>query len=190
MTTTVVLGFLVALLVFWAVGAYNRLVRLRSDAVKAFSVLDDVVAVQPALIKATQWVARPVPDTSGDGHTAMDLAVWSRLEAAAGQFAQALSNARARPLEAESLRSFSTAYNVLTNTWRAPEAQCLDSAVNPGDLRARLAGLDEQAAFHAAAFDATVAAYNLAIRQFPAVLVAGVWHFRRAEPLVWNRPVA
>ena len=169
-----VLGLLVATLAFWAVGAYNRLVRLRSDAVRAFSALDNVVAVQPALIKAGQLEGRD----GVDAHAGIEMAAWSRLEAAAGQFAQALSNARARPLDAEHLRAFSTAYDVLTNAWRAP------------DLRARLAGLDEQAVALAAAFDTSVAAYNKAIRQFPAVLLAGVWHFRTAEPLAWNRSVA
>ncbi len=181
-----VLGLLVATLAFWAVGAYNRLVRLRSDAVRAFSALDNVVAVQPALIKAGQLEGRD----GVDAHAGIEMAAWSRLEAAAGQFAQALSNARARPLDAEHLRAFSTAYDVLTNAWRAPEAECMDAVLNPRDLRARLAGLDEQAVALAAAFDTTVAAYNMAIRQFPAVILAGVWHFRTAEPLAWNRSVA
>jgi len=190
MTTTMVFGVLVAMLVFWAVGAYNRLVRLRSDAVKAFSALDNAVAVQPALIKTVQLVAR---DTPGDGVEALaglEMAVWARLEAAAGQFAQALSNARARPLDAEHLRAFSAAYDVLTTAWRTPEAECLDAVVNPPDLRARLAGLDEQAVALSAAFDVSVAAYNMAIRQFPAMLLAGIWHFRTAETLAWSRPMA
>ena len=185
-----VFGLLVAMLVFWAVGAYNRLVRLRSNAVKAFSALDNVVAVQPALIKAGQLVARVTPGEGDDALAGMEMAAWSRLEAAAAQFAQALSNARARPLDADHLRAFSTAYDVLTSAWRAPAAECLDTVVNPHDLRARLAGLDEQAVALAAAFDATVAAYNMAIRQFPALLLAGIWHFRMAEPLAWNRSAA
>ena len=185
-----VFGLLVAMLVFWAVGAYNRLVRLRSDAVKAFSALDNAVAVQPALIKTGQVEASVEPGDGGAAPAGLEMAAWSRLEAAAGQFAQALSNARARPLDAEHLRAFSTAYDVLTCAWRAPEAECLDAVVNPRDLRARLAGLDEQAVALAAAFDASVAAYNRAIRQFPAMLLAGVWHFRRAESLSWNRSPA
>ncbi len=183
------LAVLVGMLVFWAVGAYNRLVRLRSEAVKAFSALDNAVAVQPALIKVAQLVvgAAPGPDVRQPG--VADLAAWSRLEAASGQLALALANARARPLEPEPLRAFSAAYSVLTSTWRTTEAECLDAAVSPQDLRARLAGLDEQAVAHAAVFDAAVAAYNLAIRQFPAMILAAIWQFRSAEPLEWNRPV-
>ncbi len=185
-----VFGLLVAILVFWAVGAYNRLVRLRSDAMKAFSALDNVVAVQPALIKTGQLVAGAGPNDGVEGYGGMEQAVWSRLEAAAGQFAQALANARARPLDAEHLRAFSTAYDVLVCAWRAPEAECLDAVLNPRDLRTRLAGLDEQATILATQFDTSVTAYNLAIRQFPALLLAGIWHFRTAETLAWNRTVA
>lgn len=189
MTTTMALSVLVGMLVFWAVGAYNRLVRLRSEAVKAFSALDSVVAVQPALIKVAQPVVGAALGPGARHPAAADVAAWSRLEAAAAQFALALANARARPLEPEPLRAFSTAYGVLTSTWRTPEAECLDAAVSPQDLRARLAGLDEQAVVHAAVFDAAVAAYNLAIRQFPAMILAAIWQFNSAEFLDWNRPV-
>jgi len=189
MTTTMALAVLVGMLVFWAVGAYNRLVRLRSEAVKAFSALDNAVAVQPALIKVAQLVVGAAPGPGVRQPGAADVAAWSRLEAASGQLALALANARARPLEPEPLRAFSTAYGVLTSTWRTTEAECLDAAVSPQDLRARLAGLDEQAVAHAAVFDAAVAAYNLAIRQFPAMILAAIWQFRSAEPLEWNRPV-
>ena len=41
MLTTSVLGWLLlGVLVFWAVGAYNRLERLRSDAQLAYGALD------------------------------------------------------------------------------------------------------------------------------------------------------
>ena len=54
MTKPMVLGLLVAIALFWAVGAYNRLVRLRSEVVKAYSALDNVLSVHPAVIKAAQ----------------------------------------------------------------------------------------------------------------------------------------
>jgi hypothetical protein len=57
MTKPMVLGLLVAIALFWAVGAYNRLVRLRSEVVKAYSALDNVLSVHPAVIKAAQPLA-------------------------------------------------------------------------------------------------------------------------------------
>jgi LemA protein len=47
MTKPMVLGLLVAIALFWAVGAYNRLVRLRSEVVKAYSALDNVLRCTP-----------------------------------------------------------------------------------------------------------------------------------------------
>lgn len=184
MTTTMVLGLLVAILVFWAVGAYNRLVRLRSDAVSAFSALDNVVSVQSALIRAAQPAASSLEP---DRPSPFQDSLWPRLEAAGEQVAQALSNARARPLDPEAIRALSTAYGVMTDAWRSPQAQRLDGTLHPQDLRARLAALDEQAVVHAANFDASVAVYNVAIRQFPALVLAGIWHFRPAQTLEWSR---
>ena len=61
MTKPMMLGLLVAIALFWAVGAYNRLVRLRSEVVKAYSALDNVLSVHPAVIKAAQPLAGGAP---------------------------------------------------------------------------------------------------------------------------------
>ena len=60
----------------------------------------------------------------------------------------------------------------------------------PESLRARLAALDEQAALPAAAFDASVRVYNQAIRQFPALILAGIWSFKPAGTLDWPEAAA
>ena len=61
---------LLALLFFWAIGAYNRLVRLRSTVVKAFAVLDEqlvrqLVWVQGCLPGSLHSCARPPNPTAG-----------------------------------------------------------------------------------------------------------------------------
>ena len=186
MTKPMVLGLLVAIALFWAVGAYNRLVRLRSEVVKAYSALDNVLSVHPAVIKAAQPladVAAGVPQLSPD-------ALWSRLVAAGEQFAQALANARAHPLDPDAIRVLSAARGVLTEVWQATDGDSPEGSTLPENLRARLAALDEQAALPAAAFDATVRVYNLAIRQFPALILAGIWSFKPAGTLDWPEAAA
>ena len=42
----------------------------------------------------------------------------------------------------------------------------------------------------AAAFDASVRVYNLAIRQFPALILAGIWSFKPAGTLDWPEAAA
>jgi len=182
MTKPMVLGLLVAIALFWAVGAYNRLVRLRSEVVKAYSALDNVLSVHPAVIKAAQPLA-DVSQLSPD-------ALWSRLVAAGEQFAQALANARVHPLDPDAIRALSAARGVLTEVWQATDGDSPEGSTLPESLRARLAALDEQAALPAAAFDASVRVYNLAIRQFPALILAGIWSFKPAGTLDWPEAAA
>jgi len=51
MTSTVVLWALAAVLLFWAVGAYNRLMRLRAEAKAAFALLDAELVRQVELVR-------------------------------------------------------------------------------------------------------------------------------------------
>jgi LemA protein len=186
MTKPMVLGLLVAIALFWAVGAYNRLVRLRSEVVKAYSALDNVLSVHPAVIKAAQ----PLADVAAGVSPLSPDALWSRLVAAGEQFAQALANARAHPLDPDAIRVLSAARGVLTEVWQATDGDSPEGSTLPESLRARLAALDEQAALPAAAFDASVRVYNLAIRQFPALILAGIWSFKPAGTLDWPEAAA
>ena len=79
-----------AVLVFWAVGAYNRVMRLRSACVQAFGALDAHLAQLLALLatyEAAQSSAGAPPAVQRDA-----------LQAAAAQCAEALAGARAHPL--------------------------------------------------------------------------------------------
>ena len=53
---------LAALLLFWAIGAYNRLVRLRAQAIAAFATLEQTMVGLPLLIEAN--FSRPVAEAS------------------------------------------------------------------------------------------------------------------------------
>ena len=54
-------GVILAVLFFWAVGAYNRLVRLRTLAVKNFAALDE------QLVRQLVWVQGCLPEPLRDG---------------------------------------------------------------------------------------------------------------------------
>jgi LemA protein len=176
MTPSLAWVALAAIILFWAVGAYNRLVRLRSDVVKAFSALDSVLAVQPALIQATLPAALP-PDVLQDG----SLVQWSRLSSAGEQYARSLANARSRPLDPEAISALCAAQSVLDDVWQIATQPGIDAQAGLMDgLRARLARLADQAAGLREAFDASVFAYNTAVGQFPAMLLARIWGFKPA----------
>jgi LemA protein len=180
MTAPVLLGLLAATALFWAVGAYNRLVRLRSDVVRAFSALDNVLAVQPALIQASLPASMPqVPNKNA--------AEWDRLSAVGAQYALSLANARSRPLDPEAIAALSAAQRVLDGVWEhaavySDDGDAAAAALLDG-LQARLARLAEQAVGPGRFFDAAVMAYNIAIGQFPALILARIWGFKPAGSL-------
>ena len=84
-----------ALLLFWGIGAYNRLVRLRAAVSKAFAALDE------QLVRQLVWVQGALPESmrSGTSTAPVELqddatAAWARLQAASDQFGVALAQAR------------------------------------------------------------------------------------------------
>lgn len=177
MTTSFFMALLAAIAMFWAIGAYNRLVRLRAEVVKAFSVLDNVLSVQPALIQAS--IPMPGLPPTGADPTAL---LWEHLGAAGAQYAGALANARAQPLDPRTIAALSTAQDVLDGVWRSAALQASDSApvALPDGVQMRLARLADQAVVPGTLFDASVQTYNAAIRQFPALFLALVWGFKPA----------
>lgn len=96
-----IVGVLLAVTLFWAVGAHNRLVRLRSEVVRQWSSVDAVwlrllVRLQGGIAARRSLTA----ETDEDGLQALQLACDELLEA--------LSVARMQPLDAESQRQVMT----------------------------------------------------------------------------------
>ena len=80
-----------AVLVFWAVGAYNRLVRLRSAAIQAFGALDAELLRRTALLGEYDAVV------SGP-RVPRDAQLHEALRASGTQYAASLAVMRSRPL--------------------------------------------------------------------------------------------
>lgn len=174
-----------ALLVFWSVGAYNRLVRLRGAALRAYTALHTVMVRQSELLQS----ALPVEPTGAQtvAGELMDGAAlaWRGLRASLQQFNALLVATRNRALEPEALAALATARGVLSMAWARvqQEGQDLAGAPVPATLLARWEDLAREAELARAQFNETVSDYNRAIRQFPAVLLAAVAGFRRARKL-------
>ena len=82
-----------AILVFWAVGAYNRLMRLRAAANAAFAALD------AELVEQVQLVHDCVPAEEAQAPSQFEggSAFWGGLQGAAAQLSATLASARAKP---------------------------------------------------------------------------------------------
>ncbi len=105
-----------AALLFWSVGAYNRLVRLRSEANTAFIALEIELTRQVQLVQSFL----PAQDDQAAGQDG-DSVFWTSLGGAASQFAASLAAARNRPLEREGIEALGAAQDVLATAWERAE---------------------------------------------------------------------
>src|SRR4051812_45589476 len=95
MDTSIVVWIAAAVTVFWSVGAYNRLVRLRSEANAAFAALEAELTRQVQLVHACIPPEEEQQASSFSGGSAF----WGGLQGAASQLSASLAAARARPLD-------------------------------------------------------------------------------------------
>lgn len=191
-----------AVSLFWALGAYNRLMRLRSAVVQSFGSFDAHMVRLVALLGefgAVQTVQRGslLADASG----AQELAA---LQGAVTQFSASLAVARARPLQGDAVAALTAAREVLRATWVTAlqklltdpaQPAALASASDPtgappgafpGVLSVWQVRWEEYAAQNEQAirvFNDAVVQYNSAIAQFPASLLAWVFGFKAAHEL-------
>lgn len=172
-----------ALLLFWFVGAYNRMVRLRSAAFQAYATLD------AALVRQLEFV---------QAHAAVGA---ESLLAATAQLTTLLAATRVHPLDPERIDALGTALHVLLSVWQRLHPDDVVSFDADGSLSrpATLEGVDEAplpsrfiawpepsaaAEIARGQFNAAVAQYNAAIRQFPPLLIAWIMRLRSAAPLL------
>ncbi|HWH82462.1 MAG TPA: LemA family protein [Burkholderiaceae bacterium] len=165
---------LTALLLFWAVGAYNRLVRLRGAIVRQFAPVDEQFRLRHAQLLQLLDALAPLL-----AHAAPRI---ETLRAACAQVEAACAHARVRPGAAGAITSLRLADAILA------EARArLPIPSTPGSdlaaLNLQLQATDATLAFARRQFDAAVTDYNHAVRQFPTVLLVGLFGFRGAATL-------
>jgi LemA protein len=182
MPTSIVFWSLLALLLFWIVGAYNRLMRLRADANAAFATLEAELSRQVDLVRNQLPGPEATQPASLDGEGSF----WAGLHGAAAQFAASLAAARSRPLEPAGIAALSSAQDVLAMAWQRAErddAHDLAGPRLPDTLTSRRAQLALQTHSATERFNQAVVHYNQAIAQFPAVLLAWLFGFKPGRGL-------
>ncbi len=186
MVPSFVLWIAAGVVLFWCVGAHNRLVRLRSAARQAFGLLDARLLAQVALLQSCLPASMNASLLTQPGELLDEVALlWVSLRSAAAQFAASLAAARAHPLEARAVAALVAASGVLDASWRRMQL----AAQEPTGVLLPVTAQDqwEQAALHARAagdtFNLAVTRYNAAIAQFPTLLLARAFGFKAARPL-------
>ena len=183
-----------ALALFWFVGAYNRLVRLRSGALQAYATLD------AALVRQLEFVQARAAEADTTDAAGAEAPSDASLQAASGQLATLLAATRLRALDPAGIAALGTALHVLVAAWQRLHPEAVVSFAADGTLSrpAPLDGKDELLADGApiawpepsaaaeiarGQFNLAVAQYNAAIGQFPALMVAWIMQLRPAAPL-------
>ena len=168
-----ILWLFLLVIVFWTVGAYHRLARLRASFLQAFARLD------MHLVQLLAWL---------DEYVAARATTSAALPAAAAQCLQAMARARTQPLHAASTVALQDALQVLEAAWMTEISQMQLSPVSatPAHATPWLQRWEQYQVHNAQAQqDLRLAAtqYNAAIAQFPAQLLASLLGFKSARTL-------
>ncbi|OUL98098.1 lema family protein [Variovorax sp. JS1663] len=183
-----------AVVLFWFVGAYNRIVRLRSAALQAYAALDAALVRQLDFVQARSADVPPA-QAAVSGHGAD-----ASLQASAGQLITLLAATRLKPLDPAGIAALGTALHVMLGAWQRLYPDAVVSFEADGTLSrpAPLGGREEliagavpmawpepsaAAEIARSQFNQAVHQYNTAIAQFPALLVAWIMQLRPAAPL-------
>lgn len=181
MTTPALLALLgAAVLVFWVLGAYNRLVRLRNAITGAWQLVDEALARRGEAV--LPLVAAVRPGLAGEG-AALDALLTGQAQVAA-----AADSLRPRPVVADAALALARAEAVLAPASARvlalldlqPELRAADAVAAP---LAVLREVEPRLAFARQVFNEAVQAYNDAVRQWPTQAVARLVGFGTAGRL-------
>jgi len=171
---------LIAAVVFWVIGAYNRLVSLRNVFKNAFAQIDVQLKRRYDLIPNLVETAKAYMKHERETLEAV-------IRARAGAMA-ANSAAAANPGEASAMKQLVAAEGTLSGAlgklFALAEAYPdLKANQNMMQLSEELTSTENKIAFARQAFNDSVMSYNNAVEQFPGNLIAGLFSFRQAELL-------
>jgi LemA protein len=171
---------LIAVVVFWVIGAYNRLVNLRNVFRNAFAQIDVQLKRRYDLIPNLVETAKAYMK-----HERETLEAVIRARAGA---VTANSAAAADPGNPEAMKQLVAAEGLLTGAlgklFALAEAYPdLKANQNMMQLSEELTSTENKIAFARQAFNDSVMTYNTAVEQFPSNLIAGAFSFKQAELL-------
>ena len=163
-----------AVMIFWVVGAYNRLVRLKNTIANAFGQIDVQLKRRYDLIPNLVEAAKK--------YLSHERETLQAVIAARNQAKSASAAARSRPANALAITTLAVAEQALSSSLGQlfalneayPELKA-DQTIR--DLSQELTSTENKVAFARQAFNDAVLDYNNAQGQFPAVLVANLFGF-------------
>jgi LemA protein len=175
LTFGVVVLIALLILVFVAVGGYNRLVRLSQGTDSQWAQVQNVYQRRADLI--------PNLVATVAGAANFEKSTLTEITNARASVGKVNVNPGAAPTDPSQLAAFEQAQNALSSALsrllvvveRYPE---LKSNANFLNLQAQLEGTENRIAVERGKFNTTVQQYNTAVRSFPGALYAGMFGFR------------
>ncbi len=180
MSWSTAFGVLAAILVFWGIGAYNRLMRLRNAIGEAYTLLDQHLSQRAEVCTALVVRLRPLLGS--------EQATFDTLDSAQTEAQAAAQTTRLRPYSGDPVAALAVASAVHA----AALARLMSLLEHQAELREQ-AGIDamvddlklieRQRAFARQVFNMAVTQYNEAARQFPTRILASLYGFAEARSL-------
>lgn len=172
--STIVLLTLLAVLMFWAVGAYNRLVRLKNIIANAFGQIDVQLKRRYDLIPNLVEAAKK--------YLQHESSTLEAVIAARNQARSASDAVRSRPAKADGIVALAAAEQALsgslTHLFAVAEAYPdLKADQTIRKLSEELTSTENKVGFARQAYNDAVLDYNNAQGQFPALLIARLFNF-------------
>lgn len=180
MFALIVLLVIVALLVFWAIGVYNRLVTVRNRFKNAFAQIDVQLKRRYDLIPNLVEIAK--------GYMKYERETLEAVISARNQAVTASSRVGADPSDAAAVQQLAAAEGSLNASLGKMFALSesypdLKANQNMMQLTEEMTGTENKISFARQAYNDSVMQYNTDIEQFPGSLVANLFGFRVAELL-------
>ena len=178
--TWIIVLVIIAAIVFWVVGAYNRLVSLRNKFKNAFAQIDvqlkrryDLI---PNLVETAKAYMKHERETLENVIRARNSAVTANAAAASD------------PGSAQAIQGLVVAEGALSGALSklfalAEAYPDLKANQNMMQLTEELTGTENKISFARQAFNDSVMSYNTAVQQFPTNVIAGAFTFTQAELL-------
>ena len=169
-----------AVLLFWVVGAYNRLTRLRGAIGNAWMQIDELVSRRSLLVQALADALREALADEGVTLAALTLADAHQRQAALA--------VRARPSQAQLLTAWVVSEAELASPLARLQALLeqrpeLHASTEIAPLQRQLAELIPRLAYARHSFSDAADTYNAAVEEFPTRFVARLFSMRTTPRL-------
>lgn len=180
MAAMITLIAIALLVLFWAVGAYNRLVSLRNQIKNAFAQIDVQLKRRHDLIPNLVETAK--------GYMKHEREALEAVIAARNQAVTATAKAEVDPGDAGAIQQMAAAEGLLSSSlgrmFALSEAYPdLKANQNMMQLTEELTSTENRIAFARQGYNDGVMQYNTSLEQFPSSIIAGMFAFKPAELL-------